>query len=106
MNFRYMRLLVMFDLPVLTSEDKREYRKFKKYLEKNGYLMLQESVYCKLALNNSVAISYENTLIQNKPKKGLVFLLKLTENQFGNMKFIVGDKQSEIIDNEDRYLDL
>lgn len=106
MNFRYMRLLVMFDLPVLTSEDKREYRKFKKYLEKNGYLMLQESVYCKLALNNSVAVSYENTLIQNKPKKGLVFLLKLTENQFGNMKFIVGDKQSEIIDSEDRYLDL
>ena len=40
MNFRYMRLLVMFDLPVITSEDKREYRKFKKYLEKNGYLML------------------------------------------------------------------
>ena len=106
MNFRYMRLLVMFDLPVLTSEDKREYRKFKKYLEKNGYLMLQESVYCKLALNNSVAMSYEHTLEQNKPKKGLVFLLKLTENQFGSMKYIIGDKQTEIIDNEERYLEL
>lgn len=106
MNFRYMRLLVMFDLPVITSEDKREYRKFKKYLEKNGYLMLQESVYCKLALNNSVALSYEKTLEQNKPKKGLVFLLKLTENQFGNMKYITGDKQTEIIDTEERYLEL
>lgn len=106
MNFRYMRLLVMFDLPVLTSEDKREYRKFKKYLEKNGYLMLQESIYCKLALNNSVAISYENSIENNKPKRGLVFLLKLTENQFANMKYIVGDKQSQIIDTSDRYLEL
>ena len=106
MNFRYMRILVMFDLPVLTSEDKREYRKFKKYLEKNGYLMLQESVYCKLALNNSVAVVYENSLEKHKPKKGLVFLLKLTENQFGSMKYIVGDKQSEIVDSEDRFLEL
>lgn len=106
MNFRYMRILVMFDLPVLTSEDKREYRKFKKYLEKNGYLMLQESIYCKLALNNSVAIAYENSLEKNKPKKGLVFLLKLTENQFGSMKYIVGDKQSEIVDSNERFLEL
>ena len=46
-----MRVLVFFDLPVITGENKRAYRKFRKYLLKNGFLMLQESVYCKLALN-------------------------------------------------------
>lgn len=43
-----MRILVMFDLPVITDTDRREYRKFRKFLILNGFLMLQESVYCKI----------------------------------------------------------
>ena len=46
-----MRVLVFFDLPVITAENRRAYVKFRKFLLKNGFLMLQESVYCKLALN-------------------------------------------------------
>lgn len=42
-----MRVLVFFDLPIVTSENKKAYRDFRKYLLKNGFLMLQESVYCK-----------------------------------------------------------
>ena len=40
-----MRVLVLFDLPVTTVEGRREYRKFRKYLTSNGFMMLQESVY-------------------------------------------------------------
>ena len=43
----------MFDLPVGTSEQRREYAKFRKFLIKNGFLMMQESIYCKLALNGT-----------------------------------------------------
>ena len=50
-----MRILVMFDLPVITDTDRREYRKFRKFLVLNGFLMLQESVYCKIAQNSVVA---------------------------------------------------
>ena len=38
-----MRILVMFDLPVETTLQRKEYRKFRKYLIKQGFLMLQES---------------------------------------------------------------
>ncbi|MCI9592362.1 MAG: CRISPR-associated endonuclease Cas2, partial [Lachnospiraceae bacterium] len=48
-----MRVLVFFDLPVVTGEQRRAYVKFRKFLVKNGFLMLQESVYCKLALNGT-----------------------------------------------------
>ena len=51
MSYRYMRIMVFFDLPTLTAGNRREYAKFRKYLIKNGFIMLQESVYCKLALN-------------------------------------------------------
>ena len=54
-DYGYMRIMVMFDLPTLTSTDKREYARFHKYLVKSGFLMMQESVYCKLALNTTVA---------------------------------------------------
>ena len=50
-----MRVIVFFDLPTQTLEDKREYRKFRKFLIKKGFLMMQESVYCRLVLNQTVA---------------------------------------------------
>ena len=39
-----MRVFVMFDLPVLTASDRKVYRQFRKFLMKNGFVMLQESV--------------------------------------------------------------
>ena len=48
-----MRVIVFFDLPVDTLEHKRAYRKFRKFLIEKGFLMMQESVYCKLALNGN-----------------------------------------------------
>ena len=45
---RYMRLIVFFDLPVKTAKQRKDYRQFRKFLLKDGYLQLQESVYAKL----------------------------------------------------------
>ena len=43
-GFRFMSMIVFFDLPTLTNEDKHNYRKFRKVLIKNGFIMLQEFV--------------------------------------------------------------
>lgn len=106
MNLRYMRIVVMFDLPVITSKDKREYRKFKRFLDKSGYLMLQESVYCKLALNGSVMAILEKNLSEHRPNCGSVIYYKLTEMQFSSFVFLVGNSQNIIIDSDDRYVEL
>lgn len=45
-----MRVLVMFDLPTETAENRRNYTKFRKYLIKSGFMMMQQSVYVRLAL--------------------------------------------------------
>ena len=52
-----MRVLVFFDLPVETKAERREYARFRRALVKDGFLMMQESVYCKLALNPTAARS-------------------------------------------------
>lgn len=104
MNYRYMRVIVFFDLPTETPDDKREYRNFRKFLIKKGFLMMQESVYCKLALNATVAESIVRSVKSSKPKTGLVQLLVITEKQFNKMEYIVGNSESTIIDSDDRLV--
>lgn len=43
--YRYMRSILMFDLPVLTATDRKNYRQFVKFLKQSGFIMFQESVY-------------------------------------------------------------
>lgn len=99
-----MRVIVFFDLPTESLEDKREYRKFRKFLIKKGFLMMQQSVYSKIALNTTVADSIVQAVKSNKPKDGLVQLLVITEKQFGRMEFIVGQSQSTVLDSDERVV--
>ncbi len=99
-----MRVLVFFDLPVVTSEQRREYAKFQKFLFKNGFLMLQESVYCKLALNGSGVNGIVDSVHKNKPEEGLIQLLTVTEKQYAKMDIILGQVKSEVLDTDERLV--
>ena len=99
-----MRVLVFFDLPVTTGENRREYRRFRKFLLKNGFLMLQESVYCKLALNGTAVNAIVDNVHKNKPEEGLVQLLTVTEKQYSKMDIIIGDMKSEVLDSDERLV--
>ncbi len=104
MNYRYMRILVFFDLPITTESNRREYRVFRKYLIKNGFLMLQESVYCKLVQNSTVADTVCDNIRKNKPSQGSVQLLRITEKQFSRMECIVGKSVSQVLDTDERLV--
>lgn len=45
--------------------------------------MMQESVYCRLAQNFTMADAIVENIRKNKPADGLVQVLKITEKQFG-----------------------
>lgn len=99
-----MRVLVFFDLPVVTGEQRRAYTKFRKFLLKSGFMMLQESVYCKLALNGTVVRGIIDNVHKNKPSEGLVQLLTVTEKQYAKIDIIVGEVKSEILDSDERLV--
>lgn len=42
-----MRMICMFDLPVVTEKEKKNYREFRKGLLKEGFIMLQYSIYIR-----------------------------------------------------------
>lgn len=104
MNYRYMRIIVFFDLPVTTEKNRKEANKFRKYLIKSGFLMMQESVYCKLVQNDVAALTVIDSLSKNKPSDGLVQVLKVTEKQFSKMIYLVGIKQTEVVETDERII--
>ena len=91
---RFMRLIVFFDLPVETAAQRKAYRLFRKFLVKDGYLMLQESVYAKLVVNDGAAGNAVQRLRKNRPTSGLVQVLKVTETQFASMEYITGNREA------------
>ncbi len=88
-----MRILVFFDLPTETSKDRKIYSKFRKFLIKEGFIMMQKSVYSKLALNNSIVKAIKDKIEKSKPPKGIVQMLVITEKQFSFMEYIVRRKK-------------
>lgn len=93
MRYRFMRILVFFDLPTETAKDRKNYSQFRKFLIKEGFIMMQESVYAKLVLNNSITNSIKDKISKNKPQKGIVQMLIITEKQFNSMEYIVRRKK-------------
>ena len=104
MSYRFMRVLVFFDLPTETLENKREYRKFRKLLIKNGFLMMQESVYCRMLITPSAGKSVLDVIRKNRPAQGIVQVMTVTEKQFAGMECITGEQCSEVIDSDERMI--
>ena len=104
MSYRFMRLLVFFDLPTETNEDKRHYRQFRRCLIKNGFMMLQESVYCRMLITPTAERAAMETVRRNKPPAGVVQMLSVTEKQFSKMEYLIGEYHSELIDSDERLV--
>ena len=86
MIYEFMRLVLFFDLPMKTKKEVKIYTHFRKYLIKNGYMMMQFSVYCKIFPNREAAVKHVNILKKNVPKEGQIRLLLVTEKQYSKVE--------------------
>ena len=91
---------MFFDLPTATSENRRNYRRFRKDLISNGFFMLQESVYCRMVINEAMAKSVVARIESFKPPQGMVCAMIITEKQFAGISFIVGEMKSDVVTTE------
>ena len=99
-----MRVIVFFDLPTTTKSERHEYAKFRKFLIKSGFMMMQESVYCKIALNAVAADAVIKNVKLNLPSDGLVQLLTVTERQFSRMEVLVGEAHNDVLNSDERLV--
>jgi CRISPR-associated protein Cas2 len=82
----------MFDLPVDTSDARREYREFRKALIEEGFMMLQYSVYARYFKTEERSEIHRKRIKAIIPGDGQVRLMMLTDVQFGKMEVYFGKK--------------
>lgn len=85
-----MWLFVMFDLPVTTKAEVKIAANFRKILLKNGFAMFQYSVYIKHVPSAESADVFIARVKANRPAKGEVMIVKITDKQFGDIITIRG----------------
>ncbi len=91
-----MWLLTMFDLPTKTSQERREYSRFRKMLLREGFVQLQLSVYAKFCSTRENAGKYCSYIEGKVPPNGQVRVIMVTDKQFGDMLSLYGKKREDI----------
>lgn len=89
-----MRIILFFDLPMLSDTEVRRYTRFRKYLLSNGYVMMQYSIYSKIFPNRDTVKWHRQELERNLPPDGSVMVLTVTEKQYQSIQNLVGSKKA------------
>lgn len=95
MGYSFMRMILMFDLPVKTKKERQIYARFRKFLIKRGFFSIQYSVYSKIFANRDAAITEKEAIKKVVPEKGNIRILIVTEKQYANIEIIVGGKSNQ-----------
>ena len=93
-EFRGVWLLAMFDLPVYDKKARRAYTRFRKLLLKEGFAMLQFSVYTRYFFSEEASQVHRARVQDGLPPEGNVRLLMVTDHQFGKMQVFYGKTES------------
>jgi CRISPR-associated protein Cas2 len=92
-KYQVMWLMTMFDLPVQTEGERKAATGFRNKLLKDGYMMMQFSVYVRHCGTPQLAQVHLRRLKGMIPDKGKVSSLLITDVQYGNMVNFFGKHQ-------------
>ena len=91
---KFMWLFVFFDLPVKTKPERRTSTRFRNFLLKDGYMMIQFSVYARICNGKDRVDKHLQRLNSIIPEKGSVRVIQITDKQYERMKILVGTKKN------------
>ena len=85
-----MWVFAMFDLPTDTPGARKAYTRFRKALIKDGFTMMQYSVYVRHCASEENALVHSDRVTGNLPPDGEVRILKITDKQYERMQIFWG----------------
>ncbi len=83
--YRIMWLFVFFDLPTETAKDRKNYARFRKDIQSDGFTMMQFSVYRRHCASGESADTHVKRVENKLPPKGQVSILQITDKQYGSI---------------------
>ena len=81
-SYKLMWMIVLFDLPVITPEERKTASLFRKSLLDQGFHMSQFSVYYRLVSGREALDGYIRDIQKQLPAKGKVDILAITDKQY------------------------
>ncbi len=93
--YRMGWMLVMFDLPVLTREERKAATDFRKKLLDDGYHMVQFSVYARACVDRDRLDKHAARIKSFCPEAGNVRVLFLTDRQWERGLCITGPNYNQ-----------
>ncbi len=102
-GYRLMWMLVMFDLPVMTKEERKAATDFRNALLDLGFEMSQFSVYLRLCTSSSQVDKYSKYVEQCLPEGGKVNVLQFTDKQYENIISFHGKKMQPQLKTPDQF---
>ena len=87
---KFMRILVFFDLPVKSKNERRAATRFRNLLLNDGYHMIQYSVYARVCNGMDAVAKHRARIKLNLPENGSIRLLVITEKQFEAIDILLG----------------
>ena len=89
-----MWLFVFFDLPVKTKPQRKAATQFRNFLLKDGYMMIQFSVYGRVCNGQDRVEKHAQRLSSRLPAVGSVRMMQVTDKQYQRMKILVGNQKN------------
>lgn len=87
-----MWLYVFFDLPVNTEAHRKRYTRFRKNLLRDGFTMVQFSVYNRHCASSESVDVHKKRVKAMVPTEGMVSVLAITDKQFELIEHFVAGK--------------
>jgi len=94
--YHIMWLFVFFDLPVTLKKDRKAASRFRKDLLKDGFGMMQFSVYNRHCASRESATVHVKRIKSFIPEKGQVSILQVTDKQYGDIMNFWGKKSDPL----------
>lgn len=85
-GYRLMWMLVLFDLPTNTPEQRKKASKFRKFLLDQGFQMSQYSFYMRLLSSKDKGKKLHRLIEAAVPSEGYVQVIEITDKQYENIR--------------------
>jgi len=92
---KFMWVFVFFDLPTKTKKERKKYTDFRRFLLKDGFIMMQFSVYSRICKGDDSVDTHKKRVKEHLPPKGHIRMLSITDLQYSKMETLIGEKKEE-----------
>ncbi len=102
--YQHMWIMVLFDPPTTTQEERRAYSQFRVYLLDESFTMAQYSVYIRHTTGKAQSTPIIERIKMAVPPEGRVDILQFTDRQYEDIVSLRGKRRTDSRENPDQLV--